>query len=692
MTRGLRLLCYALLAFGLAVALYSAALRVEADAASRNAMVLVDWRELNQLEDPTPSHVTVKGNVYIEHRTFGDQRLITNRGLHHVAWDVLGFIPGATISYGEETVGDLLNQGILSPAGVSTTSPTYVVSDSKYQDDIARGAKRHDFPTELENGKLLVEVPTGGDGATAQPLCWRSDVIALAKSKNVPLLLRPSGTQFYGPGGLEETLRFCSGQRLVLFQGTQVPGFPYNVKAVADILKQQRQVYGWVEFDDQDGGGELANRVVPYVARVHSITSDEMEKYTVESATARYQLALNERGIRVLFLRPFTSLGVNNLTAGGDAQAIAEHGFRDNLAALNSTYFMSIGKMIADSGFTIGTPQAFHHPPGWLLPVRAVAISLATIAGALLLIGVLVPTLTQRWVNVLLILGVLASLGAAAVHSLYSVVLLATGIIFPTLGFWCAMLLYQRHAGDKPTSAPARLGWALLGLVCATAVSALGGLLIHGGMWDVRSLLHIDQYRGVTIALALPVLLAAAYTWQSETLQEAWDSARGELAGFWQRFTTLWLAPIRYGDIAVLLLAVGALGIVLLRSGNEGPVGVIGAEGSLRSMLSHALAVRPRTKELLGHPLLVAFLVSLPWRSRLSLLFALGGILGQVSVLNTFEHLHTPLLITVHRVGLGLLIGLITGALLGAVALALGGALERKNGAATEGGATETAA
>jgi hypothetical protein len=215
------------------------------------------------------------------------------------------------------------------------------------------------------------------------------------------------------------------------------------------------------------------------------------------------------------------------------------------------------------------------------------------------------------------------------------------------------------------------LAWALVSLIVSTAISATGGLLIHAGMWNARTLLHIDQYRGVTLALALPVLLVAAYVWHSESLQDAWDSGRGELAGFWQRFVELWTAPIRYGDIAVILLAVGALGIVLLRSGNEGPVGVIGAEGSLRQWLESALAIRPRTKELLGHPLLVLFLMSIPWRTRVSLLLALGGILGQVSVLNTFEHLHTPLLITLHRVSLGVLIGVITGALFGAGALVL---------------------
>jgi hypothetical protein len=365
----------------------------------------------------------------------------------------------------------------------------------------------------------------------------------------------------------------------------------------------------------------------------------------------------------VLFLRPFTKPGLNKIENAG------ELGYRQEIREVNLKYFPAVAKMLKDNGFAIGVPKRFSSPPIWLRPVRSTAITLATTAGVLLLLTLLVPLLTTRWVFILLALGALAALGSVVAHSVFTLVLLAAGIIFPTLGFWIALYLYQRSTDGKFVSSVGRLGWALIGLLVSTAISATGGLLIHGGMWDSRALLHIDQYRGVTIALAVPVLLVAAYCWQAETLHEAGDAVRRELASFWQRFTALWCAPIRYGDVAIILIVVGALGIMLLRSGNEGPVGVIAGEGSFRAFLEHALAVRPRTKELLGHPLLVLFLVTLPLRSRLSLLFALAGIVGQVSVLNTFEHLHTPLLITLQRVGIGLLIGVATGAAVGIAGL-----------------------
>jgi hypothetical protein len=143
------------------------------------------------------------------------------------------------------------------------------------------------------------------------------------------------------------------------------------------------------------------------------------------------------------------------------------------------------------------------------------------------------------------------------------------------------------------------------------------------------------------------------------------------LADYWQRFSTLWQSPIRYGDVAFIFIALGALGIVLLRSGNESPLEVLSVETWFRDSLEQWFAVRPRTKELFGHPLFVIFLLSLPWRSRISLLFGLAALLGQVSILNTFCHLHTPLAVTIERVLLGLGLGVLSGLLWGLIALFL---------------------
>ncbi len=100
--------------------------------------------------------------------------------------------------------------------------------------------------------------------------------------------------------------------------------------------------------------------------------------------------------------------------------------------------------------------------------------------------------------------------------------------------------------------------------------------------------------------------------------------------------------------------------IYLLRTGNSVPELVSSWEIKLREGLEALLKVRPRTKEfLLGHPLMFLLLYFGYAQKRLPLL--LLGIIGQISVVNTYAHLHTPplrisLIRTFHGLWLGILL------------------------------------
>jgi hypothetical protein len=549
------------------------------------------------------------------------------------------------------------------------------VADLRLADDIARGAERHGYLYERSprtGGRLIMQLPELSEESLLQlPVCWRDSVIQQAKSRNVPLVLRPSGTEFLGPGGLHQTLGFCHEQPMLLFQGKQVLGYPNDLDTVARLLQERQQFYAWLEFDDQDGGAALAMRMAPRVVRVHSIPAEELGSFDITMAVQRLFRAVNERSIRVLYLRAF---GSGALLTSKDAKALdpkGQLGYREKLQQLNAQYFARVGEMLALGGFRLSSrlvPPA--DPPAWLKTVRLFCFMLAKSAAFLLLLGLLLPGWPRWAYNALLALVVFKSLLVLTVPDLLPLFALEAAVVFPLLGFWVALTLYQRLGHDRPAWCPRRWLAALAALLIASLTSAAGGLLIHGTLWSANTILHVGQFRGVTIALALPVLVFAAYAWQAESLHNAWDRVGLRLTDYWQRFSGLWQAPIRYGDVAFILIALGALGIVLLRSGNEGGLPVLDSETLLRGALEQTLVVRPRTKELIGHPLLVLFLLSLPWRNRLTLLLGLAALLGQVSILNTFCHLHTPLAVTLQRVGYGLTIGLVTGAVVGAVALA----------------------
>jgi len=474
-------------------------------------------------------------------------------------------------------------------------------------------------------------------------------------------VLRPSGSEFLGQQGIARTFDFASHQSLMLFQGPTVLGFPGELGVTADELRKHRMRFGWVEFDEQDGGAQLAAKVAPFVVRVHSIPPEEMMNYDVQTAVARLLRAARERDVRCLYLRPFIRGGV----IGDTAKA----GFRERLFEVNRQYFGELGKALREDGFSITRDAPIPPPgPGKLLDaLRRFGSAWAAGAAAILLLQLWFSG-WRRWVWWMLrILNVLGAVAAIRMEMAFTPYLLLCALAFPLLGFWLALWLYQHWVQPRKVWCPWRLVAALACLALASVISALGGLLIHGGMWDAATMVRVGQFRGVTLALGLPVLLLAAYSWHGESLQDAFDRATWRLMDYWQRFKALWHAPIRYGDVAFIAIALGALAIVLLRSGNDSPLEVLNIETWFRGSLEQIFAVRPRTKELLGHPLFVIFLMSIPWRNRLTLLFGLAALLGQVSILNTFCHLHTPLLLTVQRVGIGLALGLFSGALWGLV-------------------------
>jgi len=113
----------------------------------------------------------------------------------------------------------------------------------------------------------------------------------------------------------------------------------------------------------------------------------------------------------------------------------------------------------------------------------------------------------------------------------------------------------------------------------------------------------------------------------------------------------------------ILAAVVGIIGYYYLsRTGNSGQVSSV--ELVIRHFLESTFGVRPRFKEfLLAHPLLLLGLF-LSLRYRAAWLLIIIGSIGQLSMVDTFAHLHTPLYISMIRVLLGLGAGMIIGCIL----------------------------
>ena len=128
-----------------------------------------------------------------------------------------------------------------------------------------------------------------------------------------------------------------------------------------------------------------------------------------------------------------------------------------------------------------------------------------------------------------------------------------------------------------------------------------------------------------------------------------------------RRVAELWSQPLVVGGFVVFVVSLVVLGMLLARSGNDPGVGVSTVELQFRAILEKLMGVRPRTKEfMIGHPALLLGIALMSMRRvRWGLPLLILGAIGQVSIVNTFCHLHTPLYVSFFRVFNGLWTGFV---------------------------------
>jgi hypothetical protein len=236
-------------------------------------------------------------------------------------------------------------------------------------------------------------------------------------------------------------------------------------------------------------------------------------------------------------------------------------------------------------------------------------------------------------------------------------VALLAALVFPTLACLRRDVLGGEEAAPKPVSRSAAAVGAIKSIIAASAVTSLGIISVVGLLASLTFIVKVNQFLGIKAAHAIPVLLIglAAITGLpalDRPLAEEWRRLRGRVQSFLSE-------PTRVGQLLVALVALAALAMIVARTGNDPGVGVSGVELKFRALLDRILPVRPRTKEfLVGHP---AFILALAlWfrgRRRIALPLFVVGVIGQVSILNTFCHTHTPLHLSLIRDVTGLVFG-----------------------------------
>ncbi|MCS7208995.1 MAG: DUF5693 family protein [Fimbriimonadales bacterium] len=527
-----------------------------------------------------------------------------------------------------------LMEGTLDDWGTPLAAPipTYLLNEARFQQAKRMLALKARVELQMPKDAPCVEVRSErgarfwivGDATTVRQIGLGLDPLQVeqVRAGGKSIVARLINSDGITPLALRGSLLFVreQGATLLIFAGDQVLGYRRGLQATALNIQANAQRFGAIEFARQMGASNLMRTIAERTVRVHSIGASESLTLAPSEIVARFERAVQERNIRVLYLR----------AAGADSALL-----RELLQSLTHKLQRS-GYAIRESG---ARPFEALQPAPWQFALTGLGVGL--------LLGWIVASVRKDSIGTIAPLAVgLACALLCLLPAGRKLVALLAAISFPTVGM-IALAPLAAHAPSKSGADFFRFGSLL---VLPVAWSLLGALHVVGLLSATPFLIKADQFTGVKVAHAIPLLLVLGF-------YAAWVSGR------WDFWRDLLVRPVLWGQIALALVIVGAVALMLIRTGNEAPDAVPEWELRLRSLLETVMNVRPRTKEfLIGHPALVIGIgMLLAGQTRWLPLTMFLATIGQVSLVNTFCHLHSPLLVSLQRTGWGLVIGVALG-------------------------------
>jgi hypothetical protein len=639
---------YLLIAIGTLAGLYGAALRYRAESRNRRVEIALDFTEVARLADI--AHQPIRTLLSDTFKPAG----VTSVAIIEDTLDSLQAEGAIRIEQRSgETVVSIFREGLarrieegLRARGITPLSN--ILSGNAFINPSPRPCTHFllTYP-EFSPGRIYAGFRVPADFANLRSLGVGLDPEAVEAVRRAGMA--PIGRVGNFPGASPSTMAAVlrdlreQGVRTVIFSGMEVMGFRGQEKEAAQSLLAAGVQYGQIEFGKQKGDEKLSRALHGQFVRVHSIGEAEMTTLDESEAVDRFVRATRERNIRLCYIRLPTLAGANPVET-------------------NREYIGKIVRGVVRSGaMELGPAHIYSETgvPFWAYVLMAIGVS----AGVALLLTQLLP-FGQRatfWVLsgfIVLTVGAVMLVGETG----RKLVALLAALVFPSLACLRSELLDRTNVTHSSAIPPGAAVWRALGaLTLASGVTALGITHVIGLLATRPFMLKANQFMGIKLAHALPILLVGVIAaiglphWERARQQE-WVRLR-------EQFARLFAEPLRVGQVLLALVALLLLVLIVMRTGNESGVGVSEIELKFRTFLDRVLPVRPRTKEfLVGHPAFVlALALAFVERRKWAVPLFVVGVVGQVSLLNTFCHIHTPLVLSLIRAITGLVFGAVIG-------------------------------
>lgn len=376
--------------------------------------------------------------------------------------------------------------------------------------------------------------------------------------------------------------------------------------------------------------------------RAHVLTGREASRHSLPQLRLRLVRAVRERQVGFLYLSPPVSWPFDQSLAliRSVKEDLHRHGIA--LAPAAAPSVGRIGHLAA--GILYLSLGAVVFLFAWKAALWAAGVTGRDTGMVERVLTIRLRPLYFRWLAgfTVLFLLILHWEGSPAWSTKIAAWLLAVLSPLLTLG-----MLNLEPGRPSPAWQPAiKLAFQEFGLL--TFWNLLAGLAIGVLLYQRDFLLGTDGFWGVKAAYGLPLVLGGLYLFPDVADPQWWR----------QR----WEPKRRLATLAGVGLAAGLAALLWLRSGHSAWMPVPDLELAVRDQLEIWLGARPRFKEFLwGHPLLLLGLFGRHWlagqeRAWPKLCLALG-LVGQISLINSFCHVHTPLAMTCLRTFHGLWLG-----------------------------------
>ncbi|WP_431811508.1 DUF5693 family protein [Lysinibacillus sp. FW12] len=378
-----------------------------------------------------------------------------------------------------------------------------------------------------------------------------------------------------------------------------------------------------IESNPLKGESKIAQMTDYDMIRLHSINVNKETKLKLNASIDRTTRAVKERNIRSIFYHIKTS---------GNAKENVEE---------TIDYLNGVHDAMPDH-FQPGEPKLFDKVavPAW-------------VTAAVLLAGILFTFIVSELVKWMPLR--IAAAGFMAVLAIAYFILKST--LFLQAFALIIAVLAPTYAVIKSAQGSTKMSKILVQYLKAVAISLIGIVIVIGLLNGNAFMTGFATFKGVKLVYLIPIMGVLLFT-----LIEINRLADQNIKKSLSNTVTLLNKELKYWHVLLLIVVAGIGLFYISRTGNSGSVSDL--ELAFRQWLENTLYVRPRTKEfLIGFPFFVLALYVMGINRKWGSILLVPGVIGFLSIVNTFTHLHIPVAVSVLRtlysVSLGFVIGLV---------------------------------